>query len=371
MKKWINIIFCTIFFCCLICPLLTMNFSHDQESEIDNAFLPELEPFGAPTFIASAEEYVAKRIGFRAEALSMYQKLNDAVFGLMEHPNYMYGSEGHVFFSDPVFIKRYQHLDLNQASADLFAQAMSGFQTYAEAKGKMFLYWLLPDKESVYPEFYPSSINVMGDESYTDQILSSLSEYRVNYLFVKNAMVEGKKSMLVNNIKYDAGHWNDNGAFVSALELYSVLRQQFPSIEPPRMEEYTVGTKTETSLDTSHFEINEAVPFYELIEIQSEDLSRQLRKEVYLSSPENYAYHYVNPQQEDKPSILFFSDSYLVNHTKFFREKFSESIFIHRYNCLNQEAFEYYVDYYDPDIVIFENPERSHPIDLYQEFSRP
>ena len=79
----------------------------------------------------------------------------------------------------------------------------------------------------------------------------------------------------------------------------------------------------------------------------------------------------MNPQQADMPKILFFSDSYIHGNEHFFTENFSQTTFIHRYNCLNQESFEYYVDFLDPDIIVFENPERSLPIDLYQEFEKP
>jgi hypothetical protein len=113
------------------------------------------------------------------------------------------------------------------------------------------------------------------------------------------------------------------------------------------------------------------VPYYSLVESHAEDRSDWLRENLFFSFPHNYAYHYINSQQADMPKILFFSDSYLESNAKFFIENFSQTTLIHRYNCVNQKAFEYYVDFVDPDIIVFENPERSLPIDLYQNFEKP
>lgn len=373
MKKWINLVFCILFLVMLFCPLLSMDLRQNQTSEIDNSYLPEITPALilenglSPTL----EEYVNKRIGYRFEALDIYQEINEDVFGLLEHPSYMYGSDDYVYFKGDKFVHRYQHRDLDQEEADSFAQALAGFQAYANSKGKSFLYWLLPDKETIYPEHYPDSINSLGDLSYTDQVLNALSKYDVRHHFGKDAMLSGKESMLVNNIKYDAGHWNQNGAFVSCQNLYSVFQQFYPNILPISQDDFIIDDVVQPFLDTSKIEINEYVPRYTLKESHAENKTEWLWDHVFFSFPNHYATHYVNAQQSDMPKILFFSDSYLGGNEKFFKENFSQAAFIHRYNCVSQDAFEYYVDILDPDIIVFENPERSLPIDLYQEFNKP
>ena len=47
---------------------------------------------------------------------------------------------------------------------------------------------------------------------------------------------------------------------------------------------------------------------------------------------------------------------------KFFMENFSEVTFIHNHNVLQSEEFEYYLKMLDPDIVVYENPERVFPV---------
>jgi hypothetical protein len=93
--------------------------------------------------------------------------------------------------------------------------------------------------------------------------------------------------------------------------------------------------------------------------------------DTVISFPSHNRCHYENAAIADKPKLLIIGDSYLAGYERFFINHFSEYTFIHRYNVYNQEFLEDYVDKVDPDIVIFENPERSHIIDLYQDKALP
>ncbi len=365
MKKIINIVFSLLFFCVLVIPAVTAEYGKNVQSELDNAYLPELENVTVENFNTEFSNYFDKRIGFRDEMLTAYQKLNDTLFDVMEHPTYMYGEDGFVFFKDTIYINTYQHLDLDAKGTKAFADALLNFQNYVEGKGMDFLYFYLPDKETVYPEYYPKGVNVYGDVSRSDQIIDNLKKNGVNYLFTKDLMREHKKIELVNNKKYDAGHWNQNGAFVSIQHLYDVLRQKWPQIEPLKKDEFNLSTIIMESLPVSHFEINEEFVYYNLKQTTAVDKTAEFFRDVVISFPNHNKVHYENKQCADKPKLLIFGDSYLGGYERFFINHFSEYTYIHRYNVYNQEFFEYYVDKVNPDIVIFENPERSHMIDLY------
>ena len=367
MRKVLNILFSIVFFLIIALPLVTAEYGKNIESELDNEFLPEIENPTIEDINVQLSNYLDKRIGFRAEALTLYQKLNDKLFGVMEHPTYMYGENGHVFFKGESYIKSYQHLDLDEEKTKKFADALLKFQNYSASKGKEFLYFYLPDKETVYPEYYPKGINVYGDVSRSDQIINSLNENGVNYFFAKDVMLKHKEIKPVNNVKYDAGHWNNYGAFVSVQALFEVLREKNPEIEPLKEDEFNVETTIMESLQVSNFEINEEFEIYVLKEPTAVDKTEEFFKDIIINYPEQKKCHYENPECADKPKLLIFGDSYLFEIDHLFNNHFSEYTYIHRYNIYNQEFFEYYVDVVDPDIVIFENPERSHIINLYKE----
>ena len=104
--------FCLAFLLILFVPFLFTNFKKDQVSEIDNTYLPELQWSGDTPVgdrINDIENYLNARIGFRDQMLTMYQILNDRLFNLMEHPLYMYGKNGYVYFGTWGYIAEYQN----------------------------------------------------------------------------------------------------------------------------------------------------------------------------------------------------------------------------------------------------------------------
>lgn len=374
MKKVSNIIFSIVFLALLVLPFCFTNFEKDVTSEIEKEKLPEISTSSFKSFVNSASKYLDKRIGFRQDTIDLYQELNDTVFARLEHPLYMSGSWGHLYYKDDeVYIKDYQHLNLNEEWANGFAEGIKSFQDYAESKDKTFLYMALPDKKTVYPEYFPEGYNINGDVSRTDQVLCALDENGVNYYWAKNTMLEGKKDMLVNNKKYDVTHWNENGAFLVLAQMYELLRQDNPALDPLSKEDYTVTTEIKEKLPESNITINEEVPLYTL-----KNNTSILHKNWHIDneilfpkdSPSYFSRH-TNPEKADAPKILVIHDSYLAEKEKFFKGNFSEVIFLHRYNIHNLDWFKYYVDLFDPDIIIYENPERSWPIDLHKETAVP
>ena len=362
IRKSINIVFSLVFIVLLVLPLVFMNIQKNQVSEIDNQYLPELEWEEDTTIkekILNAEDYINKRVGFRVQSLTIYQILNDRLFHIMEHPSYMYGKDGWVFFSGTT---DYQHLNLDMEWAEDFASWMQTFDKLAKKHGAYFYYFLIPDKKTIYPEYYPDGYNIYGDVSRTDQVLNALGQTNVDFFYVLDVLLEAKTEVLVCNRQYDAGHWNDDGAFISIRALIDHIRKDFPSIQPLDKSEFTIDSEHMDSLQVSLFPISEDVPAYELSNQSIIDDSEWLCSIPVFSDARIYANRYVNPVAKDMPKLLMLVDSYMMEKEKYLLNHFSEVTFVHRYNLIGPKRFEEYLDILKPDIVIFENPERSFPI---------
>lgn len=373
MKTINNIIFCLIFIALITVPVFFTDLEKNKASEIDNDFLPELDMSSAKGFTESAEEYLSRRIGFRTQALNLYQYINHELFSIMEHPDYMYGSNGHIFYKADLYINDWQHLNLDEEWVNNFADGLKGFQDYAEAEGKTFIYMLLPDKKTVYPEYFPKGYNILGDVSRTDMLLSALEEREVNHYWALDTMLEGKETMLVNNMKYDVTHWNENGTFIVLQELFEKLSADHPAIKPLLSDDFDITEEIEKKLPNSEFIINDPVPLYTPKKNNAVKRTAEVIDQViYPEKTHHYISWHTNDEASDAPSILVIHDSYLAEKEKFFTGSFSSVLFMHRYNYYNQEVFEYYVDHFDPDIILFETPERSlatEKLNLQREYS--
>ena len=365
MKKILDILFCGAFVLLLLLPLTLTNFKKNQSSELDNSYLPEIDWSASVPIrerIGQMEEYLNMRIGFREPALDLYVRLNDRLFGLMDHPIYMYGKEGYVFQATDNYLADYQHLNLDPEWTEHFVGWLQQFSDMAHASGAEFWYTLIPDKKTVYSEYFPDGYNVYGTVSRTDQLLEALSRTDVDWFYALDTLKEAKQHSQVANVKYDAGHWNDNGAFVTVQAVLELLRQRHPEIPPLERSEFTITTAHKDSLQTSHFPIDEDVPLYTRRHTESEEHPEWLRQTLRFPEKESYRTHYVNPSHPELPKLLVIHDSYLINKECFFLDHFSEVTFIHRYNLKGPHIFEEYLELVDPDVVIYENPERSLPI---------
>ena len=218
---------------------------------------------------------------------------------------------------------------------------------------------LIPDKKAVYPEHLPDGLNQFGEISLTDQVLHSMSKLDVNWIYLLDALVEAKQHSQVFNVKYDAGHWNDLGAFEGLCELYRRLRADYPEIPMLTKDAYDMSMVHVSSLQVSHFAIDEDVPNYSLkvsTAIQDRDW---LDKNLNFPDETAYRNRFINPEKRGLPKLLVIHDSYLAGRERFFTENFSEVTFIHRYNLAEGMILEEYLNILKPDIVVFENPSSS------------
>ena len=177
-KNLTNTIFILSFLACLIIPAFCINTKEMQISTIDNKLLTEWPGLDLSLKTNTrVEDYLNDRIGFREQAIEAYTELNDRLFHVMVHPLFMYGKDGQIFYKDPTYIKGYQHMNTDEAYLDSFVNFLEATNDYLKSKDIAFLYFLCPDKKTIYPEYFPDSIHVNeanpGITDYMDEKLSA------------------------------------------------------------------------------------------------------------------------------------------------------------------------------------------------------
>lgn len=357
-----NLIFIGLFMAMLVLPTVFMDHEKYKSSDIDNKTLTEWPGFEMDReVITQMENYVDDRIGFRTEAIYEYTKLSNDVFGVMVHPLFMYGEDGHIYYKDADYVAAYQRLNTNPEFMDSFFEFIQKADTYLKEKGIKFLYFMAPDKKSIYPEYFPKSVHVKEDEtSVIEYMTSKLENSDIEYVIPYNELLEAKKSQVIYNKKYDATHWNEFGSFIGQKLLDDYVQQWFDDVKPLQTEDYTLAYEKRTNLDQSDFPIDDDVPVYTLINDTSQNASGYLAKDIKIEVPTFYA-HYMNPEVTNGKRLVIFTDSYFATYSKYYTNRFSEVYYIHRQNY---EYFEYIVNLLFPDAVIFETAERSITSDM-------
>ncbi len=348
MRK-INISKIIIFIFILVVPIITFNIKRDVISEIDNKKLMTIEDiFNAGDLTNGIESFMNDRIGLRTSMVSAYTKSMDLVFDEMIHPSYQYGEDEYVFF-------KVSENKLDNEFQEIYSSFIKNFQEYCESRGIGFLYTVEPSKATVYEEYLPEGY--ISNNKNLNYFASLLKNKDINYLDNSEVLIDAKKDTQVFDKMYDAGHWNETGAFIGISNIIDRLNELDNSIGSLDLNKYEKVKYINKTLPISNFSINEETIHYKLIEDNSIKINEYNDEVVRDSNYRTFSY-YKNPTNEDLPKILIFVGSYFNGKEKFLTENFSEVVRIHNYkNVIN---YEYYINLFNPDIVLFESTEYTH-----------
>ncbi len=326
-------------FLVLLIPLAFTNLKPEQISTIDNQKLPESSVIRD---VKSLSIYLSRRIGFRTEMINLYNEANDKLLGEMIHPIYTNGQNGYIFFKT----KMEEH---DNDYLDSFANFISKMQKYVTDRGSYFLFVINPTKISVYRQFLPKGY--LFTDYRISYLKSKLDELGINYIDNTQCMIDASKNEQVYNIKYDAGHWNDLGAFYGINSIYKKMQDDNINVNLLEKEEYTISKERKTTLPVSKFKINEYVPLFEL-KTKNYSIDDRYDNYIYRSQSYNYFLETTNNTADNSYNLLFFRGSYMNIRDKFVSNKFNHVFYVHNYT--NAVNCDYYYSFAKPDIVLFE-----------------
>ncbi|HIZ84278.1 MAG TPA: hypothetical protein H9668_07680 [Firmicutes bacterium] len=344
MKK-LQIVFLILLCLMVLVPVFTMNTEENAVSAIDNRELTELTT-EADDYTDMLDNYAKDRIGFRENMITAFTEFNDLAFGEMIHPTYAYGKDGYVFFN-------FTEENVDTAFIEAFCAYLRQAQDYLEARGIPFLYCLNPAKTTVYSQYLPAGYTY--ENKFNTAMIEALERYGVNYIQNVDLLKEKTLTEQVYNVKYDAGHWNDLGCFYGTNHLLSAVSRIFPSVSTLSVNQFDIGTRLETTLPVSKFTIHEEVPLYTNKNLDAVEYLTDSYFDLQMSESHRTFSYALNPD-ESLPDLLFFHGSYYNGErTKFYQTSFHEAVGVHNYeNFIN---LDYYVNIFQPDLVILETAE--------------
>ncbi|GAA0123290.1 hypothetical protein UT300018_26080 [Clostridium faecium] len=348
MKK-IHLFRIGLFIFIIALPIFNMNLKSDQVSAMDNRKLIDFsEIFSEGSITENAERYIDDRIGFRTTMVNTYIKTMNSLFGEMIHPSYQYGKEGYIF-------PKLKENILNKEFQEVYSDFILNFQNYCKDRDIKFLYAVEPSKTTIYTEFLPEGYNY--NNSNLDYFLSLLKDKNVNYLYTGEALLDAKDSKQVFDKEYDANHWNETGAVVGISAVLDRLHDLDSRVDKFDLNKFEPVEHINTTLPASYFPINEKTIHYNLKESYSAyntDFNDEIKRSEQFRNFTNYK----NPNNKNAPKILIFGGSYFEDREKFLKENFSELILVHNYH--NVIDYDYYINIFNPDIVLFESTEYTH-----------
>lgn len=219
MEKKIQIAFITFVFLLLAIPAFMLNTKHDQEAASENRMLAELVSLsdGIDAFMASLNDYVSDRVGFRTPIVRGYR---DVTLGLIKggRSNVMVGKEGWMYLSGD--LPDYSGTNINEETIEKYVAIAKELQDWCRERGITFVLAIAPNKSTIYSEYMPDYVR-RADVTFLDLLLKRLDEENVLTVCPKQALLEHRFEKPLYQ-RLDT-HWNGYGSYYMLQELVQKL----------------------------------------------------------------------------------------------------------------------------------------------------
>ena len=243
MKKT-RIIFIFLFLACGALPLIFI----DNKTKISMlerrqlASLPWLISTGrfSKKYLAAlprqTDAYITDRFGGRSALIFFMNNVNYFVLGKNHDNRLLVGKDKWLFYIDKSIGDEFANFKktnlFNEEELWAFLKSITLINDYCETNNIKFLFMVVPDKPSVYPEKYP--FPRPEGISLIEQILAGLPEnIRAKVIFPLDYFMEKKKECPYPLYFNNGLHWTKMGVYYTYELLYEKLKAWFTNIPEP------------------------------------------------------------------------------------------------------------------------------------------
>lgn len=200
----------------------------------------QLTPAGLAAFPRRFDAFYSDRYGFRATLLRWHSLLKVRVLGISPTSRVIIGREGWLFLGEPKALDNYRPPRLfTERELTAWQRTLEARRDWLAGQGIRYLVVLVPDKQSIYPEYLPAAVRRMRQQSRLQQFVAHMRAHStVEVLELREALRAAKGEARLYH-RTDT-HWNGYGAYVGYRELMTRLGAWFPQIQPAPPEAFTV-----------------------------------------------------------------------------------------------------------------------------------
>ena len=176
--------------------------------------------------------YFVDHFAFRARLLHLHAV---ALWeGLRTSPSdtVIAGTDGWLFYADDGGLDDYvQAQPITTGELEAWRETLDRTQEWLSARGIHFLVVFAPDKQMIYPEFMPPSLERLSPDYRIDDLLAYLhGRSSIDPLDLRPSLLSAKGGEPLYH-RYDT-HWNDRGGLVGYQAIVGRLHEWFPSMTP-------------------------------------------------------------------------------------------------------------------------------------------
>ncbi len=307
-------------------------------------------------FPSQFELFFNDHFGLRDQLTQVYS-LYSIILKNSSNPKVLIGLDDWLFYVNPAegnSLEDYRRNDpLTPEELRSWKVGLEAKHKWLKQQGTSYLFVVVPDKYSIYPEYIPKHIRQVGKQTRLDQLIEYMKDSEVSVLDLRPVLLAAKqKGQLF--YKTDT-HWNDFGAAIAQHEIIRTIQKIYPNLTPINyawqdfgLIEYKSGDIA-NMLNISYF-LKEMVP----------ELRKPLpicHKQIVETHPEDQMKAtFFTDCRIDAPKALIFRDSFFIALQPYISQYFAKTVYVWEWPDI--KLLEKYLQYNHPDIVIEARVER-------------
>lgn len=307
-------------------------------------FVPEITP-----------DTISEKYLWRKSLISAYSKVK---FGMGDQVfwNAIVGKEGWFFLTGELSLQNYQKNDpLKVSSIKKLAAFLNQINEAVARYGGTFIVVVPPDKSTVYPQYMPDEIPVIGTVTSLDRLIERVNKFSDIRLLDLRPSLLGASTETQLYYKTDT-HWNCLGAFYAYEEIILEIAKEYPDIPVHTLNDFEISISQKTYLDLARImninvkeELMSAVP----------DLDGTISVDYdHMAEYSNKSLRVVVNSNKELPTLMVFHDSFYSACLNVYLEpSFGQTISI-PYNDVEMAEMLQMIEREQPDVVILEFVER-------------
>ncbi|MDR3617232.1 MAG: hypothetical protein P4L53_26995 [Candidatus Obscuribacterales bacterium] len=185
-----------------------------------------------PLFAPAFESYFIDHFPERYTLASIRNQFLLTVLSTSGHADVGVGTSGWLYyFPVHVFHAQINYPPFSRLNLALWKKAIKARNKFLADNGIKYLLMVVPEKATVYPEYFPPGLAIHSGKSRLDEFQDALanenSDRPVDFIDLKRALIEQKGDKYLLYKKYDA-HWNFYGALVCARLIGLHMQDSYP-----------------------------------------------------------------------------------------------------------------------------------------------
>lgn len=315
MKKF-NVIFIIVYFTVIAIPALSMPFFFNAKNTENRklASFPSIlkEERINTSFTEDLDDFVNDRIGFRQFLVSMNTGLKTGVFKHSTEDDIILGKDGWLYYSAD--LNDYMNIQtLSDRNINNIANSIEMINESLSDNGVTFVFTVIPNKSTVYPEYMPDTYIRSNNCSNLDALEKALGSKNVNYADVRSRLLSEDKQL------YQAkdSHWTYEGALAGYDEIMKASGIEYNIFDGLC---FTEKQDWESDLAVMLYSVNAKEDYqkYPEYEFKYEYTSHEKEPDSITLKTEN---------TDENGRAVIYRDSFMNTCHRFFAENFNYVVF--------------------------------------------